>query len=56
MKVNELINLLSKLDGDKDVMILDLHNGGGCPREINFNAQRTISQRDADNAGTAKEG
>lgn len=35
MKVKELIEQLSKLNQDKEIMILDGFNGGGFPRTIN---------------------
>lgn len=36
MTVRELIEKLSKLKPDKEIMILDSFNGGGLPREINL--------------------
>lgn len=35
MKVSELIEKLSKLDPEKEIMILDGFNAGGYPRHIN---------------------
>lgn len=49
MKASDLIARLTKLDPSAEVMILDGHNGGGEPREINLGpSQRVITQANAD--------
>lgn len=47
MNVKELIARLSKLPPETEVMILDSHNGGGYPRELNLGpVLRTIQEDD----------
>jgi len=36
MTIKELIGRLEQFPLDREVMILDSFNGGGCPREINL--------------------
>lgn len=47
MKVANLIRILSELDNNDEVMILDGFNGGGFPREINYQKSIEITDYDA---------
>jgi hypothetical protein len=49
MTVYELIKALERFPSDQPVMILDGHNGGGNPREINLGpVSRCIRERDTE--------
>lgn len=51
MKVSEMINRLSKIDPQMEVMILDLFNAQGNPRTINFGPkERVINEKNAHEA------
>lgn len=49
VRVQQLMEQLGRSDPNAEVMILDGHNSGGAPREINMGPTvRVISQADAD--------
>jgi hypothetical protein len=51
MTVSELIMHLSKMNPNAHAMILDGHNGGGVPREINLGPQnQKVKKADGDDA------
>ena len=48
MNKKQLIDALSLVEDDSEIMILDGSNGGGIPRAINFGpVSRTVSNADA---------
>ena len=56
MTVNELIKRLGKLRGDMQVMVLDSHNGGGNPRELNLGpTTHAITLSDVEEAADCEE-
>ena len=56
MKISDLIASLNQYDPDAEVMILDGHNGGGEPREINIGpTYRTITQQNADDGADCED-
>ena len=44
MKVRELIELLERLEPEKEIMILDGANGGGDPREIDLGPSKGVTR------------
>ena len=56
MTVSELIQRLSQFPQDIQIMILDSHNGGGCPREVNLGPKsHVITDGEADDCADCED-
>lgn len=56
MTVQELIDRLKNLPPEMEVMILDIPNGGGCPRVLNLGpVSHEISEQNAEEAADCEE-
>lgn len=56
MKIKELMERLSRLNPETDIMIMDGSNGGGAPRDLNLGpCEHTITEEDADDVADCEE-